>query len=86
MALALADLTPDVRNFLKEGVEQADGTVPNEAVLAAIGVTIAKLRDEAKDDKVSVCGRVAGACWWPPGSLTDAEAFHATEFVAAGGQ
>ena len=53
MALAFSDLTPDVQKFLKEGDQQADGTVPSEAVLAAIGVSIAKLREEAKEARVS---------------------------------
>lgn len=53
MALRFADLTPDVRKFLKEDAQNADGTVPNEAVLSAIGVAIGKLRDEAKEARVS---------------------------------
>ncbi len=53
MALSLSDLTPDVRKYLKEGALEADGTVPSEAVLAAIGVSIGKLRDEAKEARVS---------------------------------
>ena len=53
MALAFSDLTPDVQKFLKEGDQQADGTVLSEAVLAAIGVSIAKLRNEAKEARVS---------------------------------
>ena len=53
MPLALADLTPDVRKYLKDGDQSSDGTVPSEAVLAAIGVSIGQLRDEAKAARVS---------------------------------
>ena len=49
MPIALKDLTPDVQKYLKGAADQStDGMVPSEAVLSAIGVTIAKLRDEAK--------------------------------------
>lgn len=48
MAIAFSDLTPDVQKFLKEDDRGADGTVQSEAVLAAIGVAIGQLRDEAK--------------------------------------
>ncbi len=53
MGLALSDLTPDVRRFLKDDDRETDGTVPSESVLAAIGVSIGKLRDEAKEARIS---------------------------------
>ena len=53
MPIALSDLTPDVQKYLKEGDQNADGTVASEAVLSAIGVTISKLRDEAKEARIS---------------------------------
>ena len=53
MAITLDSLTPDVRRYLKEGDQSSDGTVPSEAVLAAIGVAIGRLRDEAKEARVS---------------------------------
>lgn len=54
MPIALSDLTPDVRKYLKEDSQAADGTVPSEAVLAAIGVAIGKLRDEAKKARTDI--------------------------------
>ena len=49
MPIALSDLTPDVRKYLKDGAEtSADAKVPSEEVLAAIGVALGNLRDEAK--------------------------------------
>lgn len=53
MPLALSDLTPDVQKYLKDGSVAEDGSVPSDAVLSAIGVSIGKLRDEAKEARVS---------------------------------
>ncbi len=53
MPLTLADLTPDVQKYLKQDSAAADGTVPSEAVLAAIGVSIGQLRDEAKQARIT---------------------------------
>lgn len=53
MPIALDSLTDDVRRYLKEDDQSPDGTVAAEAVLAAIGVAIGKLRDEAKEARVS---------------------------------
>lgn len=53
MPIAISSLTPDVRRYLKDGDQSADGTVPSEAVLSAIGVSISKLRDEVKAARVA---------------------------------
>jgi hypothetical protein len=51
----LADLPADLRAYLEKAKVQPDqeGAVPPEQVLAAIGVTIGALRDEAKQARVS---------------------------------
>lgn len=51
MAIALDSLSDDVRAFLKQDDQSAD--TPPEAVLAAIGVAIGKLRDEAREHRIS---------------------------------
>ncbi len=53
MPIPYSSLTPDVQKFLKEDARSADGTVASEAVLAAIGVSIGQLRDEAKQARIS---------------------------------
>lgn len=53
MPIALASLPLDVRKYLKDADQSSDGNVPSEAVLAAIGVSIGMLRDEAKAARVS---------------------------------
>ena len=53
MPIPFSSLTPDVQRYLKEDAQDADGTVASEAVLAAIGVSIGKLRNEAKEARVS---------------------------------
>lgn len=49
-----ADLPEDLRAYLaKAGDTEQPEEVPSEAVLAAIGVSIAKLRDEAKEARIT---------------------------------
>lgn len=46
-----ADLPEDVRAYIKSADQEGD--IPPESVLAAIGVSIGKLRDEAKEARIS---------------------------------
>ena len=52
---------------------------------ADVAAMLAQVRHVANDDKVFVRRPVAGARWWRLGPLTDAEAWHAAELVAACG-
>ena len=47
----LADLPPELRAYIANADQEGD--IPSETVLAAIGVSISKLRDEAKEARVT---------------------------------
>lgn len=53
MPITIDSLTPEVQKYLKADTQDAAGMVPSEAVLAAIGVAIAKMRDEAKEARIT---------------------------------
>jgi hypothetical protein len=53
MPISPASLPADVQKYLKQDTAGEDGAFPSDEVLKAIGLSIAKLRDEAKEARVN---------------------------------